>query len=198
MIPADQATALVLKRSEAASLNRERFAVQSCALSVRGDYWIVRINSEDFVLRHIGERQYVGVNAHLVDTSSGQIEIVGSGQSVEQYLEDKYDIATAGGKQYVLEASIDRSDKRSVIRLRQKLEISLQRAMQLVSPESRGWLTGKRRTLSCAQAMLQREGIATTVELREDPGVAVAIDDSVWHWKALVSALSRIPTAAAQ
>ena len=190
MIDAEQAKALVLRRSEAASEGRERFAIQSCTLSAQGDYWVIRANSEDFVLRGIQERCYVGVNAHLVDTASGEIETVGSGQSVEQYLGDKYDAARAGTKHYVLVPDFDKNDKASVIRVRQKLECTLQRAMQLVSPESSCWLTGKRSTLGHAQALLQREGIQTSIQLQQSPGPAVKIDDSVWHWDLLKSALN--------
>src|SRR3990167_7401021 len=103
MINEEQAKAFVLHRCEAFTQGRERFAVQSCTLSSKGDYWVVRANSEDFVLRGIQELCYVGANAHLVHTTSGDIETVGSGQSVEQYLEDKYDLIEAGDKHYVLE-----------------------------------------------------------------------------------------------
>ncbi|MBP7451595.1 MAG: hypothetical protein KA914_02240 [Ottowia sp.] len=192
MIDADQAKALVLRRSEAACQGRDRFVIQSCTLSEHGHYWVIRANSEDFVVRGILERCYVGVNAYLVNTASGEIETVGSGQSVEQDLEDKYDAIVAGAKHYVLGPNFDKTDKAAVIRLRQKLECSLQRAMHLVSPESGCWLIGKRRTLSNAQAMLQHEGIATSIQLQESPGSAVPIDDSVWHWNALKSALNRM------
>ncbi|MBN6110698.1 hypothetical protein [Xanthomonas bonasiae] len=194
MIEADQAKALVLRRSEASCEGRERFAIHSCTLSERGDYWIVRANSEDFVLRGIQERCYVGVNAHLVSTASGEIETVGSGQSVDDYLEDKYDAAKAGTSHYVLGPDFDKNDKADVIRLRQKLECSLQRAMQLASPEFSCWLTGKMRILSNANAMLRNEGIATSIRLLENPGSAVTIDNSVWYWAALKSALNRVET----
>lgn len=192
MIDADQAMALVLRRIEVASKGRERFAIQSCKLSEQGDYWVIRANSEDFLLRGIQERCYVGVNAHLVSVVSGDIEIVGSGQSVVQYLGDKYDAVTAGNKYYVLVPDFDKSDKASVIRLRQKLECTPQKVMQLVSPESICWLTGKRRTLGDAQVMLQREGIQTRIQLQQSPGSAVRIDDSVWQWSQLKSALNRM------
>lgn len=192
MIDADHAKALVLRRSEAVSQGRERFAIQSCKLSEQGDYWVIRANSEDFVHHGIQERCYVGLNAHLVNTASGEIDTVGSGQSVEQYLGDKYDAARAGTKHYVLGPNFDKNDKASVIRLRQKLDCTLQRAMQLVSPESSCWLTGKRRTLGHAQALLLREGIQTSIRLQQSLGSAVEIDDSVWHWDLLKSALNRV------
>ncbi|WP_338763050.1 hypothetical protein [Massilia sp. METH4] len=194
MIDADQAKALILRRSEGSYGGTERFTVQSCALSERGDYWVIRVNSEDFVVRGMRERCYVGANAHLVDTATGRIETVGSGQSVEQYLEDKYDAAAAGDMHYVLGPDFGRDAKMAVIRLRQKLECSLAQAMMLVSPASSDWLTGKKSTLSHAQAMLLREGIATVIRLQADAASAVPIDDSIWHWRALKAALNGLAT----
>jgi len=100
MITSEDAQAAVLTRVNSAAhvLCRDTFVIQSCVLSARSDYWIVRANSEDFVLRGMGEKQYVGVNAYLVSTVAGSIEIVGSGQSVESYLQDKYDVEAAGDK----------------------------------------------------------------------------------------------------
>lgn len=194
MIEAEQAKALVLRCCEASREGRDRFVIQFCALSECGDYWIIRANSEDFVLRGIHGRCYVGVNAHLVSTASGEIETVGSGQSVDEYLQDKCDAATAGSNHYVLGPDFDKSDKAGVIRLRQKLECSLQRAMQLVSSEFNCWLTGEKRLLSDAKAILQKEGVTTSIRLLKSPGCAVRIDNSVWHWTALKSALNRVET----
>ncbi|MBB5943504.1 hypothetical protein [Xanthomonas sp. 3307] len=194
MIKADQAKALVLHCYEASCEGRERFAIQSCTLSERGDYWIVRANSEDFVLRGIQERCYVGINAHLVNTTSGEIEIVGSGQCLDEYLQDKCDAANAGASHYVLCPDFDTSDKASVIRLRQRLECSLQRAIQLASPEFGCWLTGKRRMLSNAKEMLQNEGIAVRIRLLENPRCAVTIENYILHWTELRSALNRVKT----
>ncbi|AKZ64177.1 hypothetical protein F506_17240 [Herbaspirillum hiltneri N3] len=192
MIDAEQAKTLVLRHSEASSQGRERFAIQSCTLSERGDYWIIRANSEDFVVRGIQERCYVGVTAHLVNAVSGQIETVGSARSVDQYLEDKYDVAAAGAMYYVLGPGFGKDDKHAVILLRQKLECSLQQAVKLVLPASSSWLTGTRRTLLHMKAMLLREGISTCIQLRKSPIPAELIDDSVWHWDALKSVLNRV------
>ena len=191
MIDEDQAKVLVLRRCEAPSQGRERFAIQSCELSERGDYWIVRANTEDCVLRGMWERCYVGANADLVHTVTGQIETVGSGQSVEAYLEDKYDVAAAGAMHYVLSPDFGKDDKTAIIRLRQKLACSPQRAVQLVSPALSSWLTGTRRTLLQAQALLLDEGIATSIRLQESPASAVPID-SILHWRELKPALDRI------
>jgi hypothetical protein len=124
MIDADQAKDLVLRLRDASSGRSDRLAIQYCALSGRGDYWIVCANSEDFVIRGVRERVLVGVNAHLVNTMSGEIETVANDRSVEQYLEDKYDLAAAGINHYVLVPCFDKNDKAGVIRLRQKLGCS--------------------------------------------------------------------------
>jgi len=191
MIDADEAKAIVLRACEASSRSGERFAIQSCVLSEHRDYWVIRANSEDFVLRGIWERQYVGASAHLVRTTSGEVESVGSGQSVEQYLHEQYDLTAAGGQHYVLVCGIDSSNKVGVIRLRQKLGCTLQRAIQLTSAATRVWLYGKRSTLLHAQALLQHEGIATSIQLQAEMGSAIWIDHSVWHWDALKSVLNR-------
>lgn len=194
MIDSDEAKAVVLRHCEGPSQGKERFAIQSCELSARGDYWIVRANTEDCVLRGMTGRCYVGANAHLVDTASGTIETVGC-MSVDEYLEDKYDAALARDGHYVLGPAFEKGDKKAVIRLRQTLGCSPQRAMQLISPEFPDWFTGTRRVLRDVQEMLRSEGIDTTIRLQDNPGLAVPIDYSVWHLKALKAALSRLQPA---
>lgn len=78
---------MILRHSESDPLSPqyEKFALISCELSGDGDHWIVRVNSEDDVLHGRFERCYVGVNAYLVNVMSGEIETVGSAQSVETY-----------------------------------------------------------------------------------------------------------------
>lgn len=191
MIDADLAKTLVLRKCEASSQSGERFAVQSCVLSEKGDYWIVRANSEDFVHRGMQESQYVGVDAYLVSTVSGKVETVGSGQGVGRYLEDQYGLAAAEGKHYVLVCGFDSGDRASVIRLRQKLGCTLQRAVQLTSTAAGAWLYGTRSALVHAQALFWQEGIATTIQLRADIESAAWIDHTAWQWDALKSTLGR-------
>lgn len=190
MIDVEQAKAIVLSKCESFSRSGERFAIQSCVLSERGDYWIVRANSEDFVLRGIQERQYVGVNAYLVNTSSGEVEAIGSRQNVQQHLNDRYDLAAAGDGYYVLACAIDPEDKAAIVHLKRRLGCTLQRAVHLTSAEFRGWLYGKRSALLHAQALLEREGISVVIQLMEETGCAVQIDHPLPHWDALKSALS--------
>ena len=101
MIAEEDAKAIILDMLNSRE-HKDTFVIQSCALSPRGDYWIIRANSEDYVLRGMGEKCYVGVNAHLVSTLTGDTELVGSAASVESYLQDKYDLAAAGDQHYVL------------------------------------------------------------------------------------------------
>lgn len=184
MVTADEAKSIILQLCEGSSQN-ERFVIQSCELSPHGDYWVVRANSEDFVVHGIFERCYVGMNAHLVSTTSGVVETVGSGQSVEQYLEDMYDLKKAAGSYYVLQPSFDKTDKIALINLRQKLGLSFQESIALLSTDRCQWLTGKRSVLRHVQELLHEQGIEVDIVLRQDIQRAVEIDGRVWHLDAL-------------
>ena len=184
MVTAEEAKSIILRLCEGSSPD-ERFAIQSCEPSPSGDYWVVRANSEDFVVHGVFERCYVGVNAHLVKTASGAVETVGSGQSVEQYLEDKYDLERAAGSYYVLQPSFDKTDKVALINLRQKLGLSLQESIALLSMGRSQWLTGKRSVLKHAQDLLCEQGIEVDIVLRQDVLGAVEIDERAEHLDAL-------------
>jgi len=185
-ISAEQAQAIVL-----ASFTSEPWAVESCRLSACGEYWVIGSNSAAYVLHGQAEHLHFGVNAQLVHTISGAREIVDSGMEVEDYLSDKRDGLAAGDRYYVLEPDFERTDKSLLIRLRQKLECSLQMAMQMLSEPNRRWLTGTRRALMDAQALLAREGVPTTVVLRDDVGPAVALRIACF-WPQVQEALRRM------
>ena len=189
-LSAEDAQSLVLARCGHAADGtvRDRFAIQSCRLSSRQDFWVITANSEDYVLRGMGERCYVGVSAYLVDIISGAIEIVGSGDSWEGYLQDKYDAAAAGSRHYVLRSAFGPEDKPAVIRLRQKLDCLTQEARRLVEPGI-AWFTGTRRDLLHAQALFKVESIDTAISLADGIGDALLLNRSVWHWQALASSL---------
>jgi hypothetical protein len=146
--------------------HQDTFVIQSCALSPRGDYWIIRANSEDYVLRGMGEKCYVGVNAHLVSTLTGDTELVGSAASVESYLQDKYDLAAAGDQHYVLAPAFAREEKAALVNLRQKLSCSYPEALRLMEAPQKAWITGRLSTLKTAQELLQQNGISVMIELR--------------------------------
>ena len=170
----------------------ERFVVYFCELSANGDYWVVRSNSEDYVVHGKTEYCYVGVNAHLVDVLTGAVETVCSAISVEEYLQDKYDLRTAGENLYVLTPTFSRENKPELINLRQKLECSYPQALMLIN-EQRQWLTGRRRYLECVQQLLVDQGISTRIELHSESGQAIAIGVECWHIGAALKALrSRI------
>ncbi|WP_431256515.1 hypothetical protein ACQ86G_17465 [Roseateles chitinivorans] len=166
----------------------EPWAVQSCSLSDRSDYWIIRANSAAYVLHGDASRCYVGVNAYLVDVDTGLIEIVGSGGSVEGYLQDKYDLRVANGQCYVLTAGFPRSDKQAILRLRQVLECSIHRASSL-SEQDCLWLTGTRRDLQRVAELFRERGVATAVRLVDQPLDARHLTGCVWFWEPVQAAL---------
>ncbi|WP_259697777.1 hypothetical protein [Pseudomonas protegens] len=167
----------------------ERFAIQSCELSAKGDYWAVRCNSEDYVVHGMTQYCYVGVNAHLVNVLSGEIETVANCFSVEAYLQDKYDLRAAAGQCYVLTPAFGRDDKPAMINLRQKLDCSYPEAIRLLTDEQRHWFTGIRRHLEVAQQLLAQQNIATCVEMVPEATGAVAIGVETWHQDAALKAL---------
>jgi hypothetical protein len=194
MINAEAAKKIVLTylEGDTHSPTFEKYAIQSCELSERNDYWIVRANTAKYVLHGRQEFCRVGANAHLVDVISGEVETVGSGQSIGEYLQDEYDFLEAGGKDYLLEPTFDRTDKAAVIRLRQALDCSLQSALKLASPEHHCWLTGNLRVLQWVQVQLMERGISTEIVLGSSSPSAVKITDSIWHWDLLKPELNRI------
>ncbi|WP_185814679.1 hypothetical protein [Xanthomonas sp. SS] len=187
MITADRARETVLRLCESDS--EERFAIQSCELSPRGDYWVVRCNSEEYIVHGFFGSCYVGVSAYLVNASSGHVEIVGSGQSWQQYLQDKYDLEVANGAHYIIRPTFDRTDKTAFVNLRKRLERSLQESIRLVSPENNHWLTGRLRPLENARELLKEKGISVDVVLRKDTSGAIEINESDLHWDALKSTI---------
>lgn len=195
MINADTAQAMILRFCEGdpQSPHYVKHAIQCCVLSERGDYWIIRANSEAYVVHGRSEFCYVGVNAFLLDVLSGEIETVVSGNRVSDYLQDKYDVRDAAGQAYVLEPVFERTDKAAVIRLRQTLACSLPHALALLSPERRSWLTGQRRVMQWAQREFTAKGVATEVMLRLGTGGALYIPEQIWHWDLLLAELKRLP-----
>lgn len=167
----------------------ERFVIQSCELSANGDYWVIRSNSEDYVVHGMTEFCYVGVNAHLINVMTGERETVVSCMSVDEYLQDKYDLEAVSGNQYVLTPAIDRGDKPALVNLRRKLHCTYPQTLALLTGKQRLWLTGKRRLLEDAQRLLLEQGITTQIELVLDACEAVAIGVETWHIEAVLRAV---------
>nr|BFD41255.1 hypothetical protein FFPRI1PSEUD_27540 [Pseudomonas sp. FFPRI_1] len=193
MLSAQQACARVL--ADHAGILREgveeRFVIQSCTLTTRGDYWAVCCNSEDYVVHGLAEYCYVGVSAHLVDVETGAIETVANCTSVEEYLQDKYDLRAAAGSVYVLAPAFGRDDKPALINLRRKLACTYPQALALLSGEQAHWLTASRRRLQEAQRLLASQGIATRIELAPEVLNGIEIDVEVWYAEAALEALRK-------
>jgi hypothetical protein len=191
-LTAEQACEVVLGLSDNVMRDGKpvRFVIQSCELSANGDYWVIRSNSEDYVVHSMTEYCYVGVNAHLINVRTGEHDTV-VGWSVDEHLQDKYDLEAASGKPYVLIPIIDRSDKTALVNLRRKLQCTYPQTLALLTGEQRLWLTGKRRILEDAQRMLLEQGINTQIELVADAGEAIAIDVETWYTEAVLKAVRK-------
>ncbi|AXI61614.1 hypothetical protein DLD99_14405 [Pseudomonas kribbensis] len=191
-LTAEQACEFVLGLSDGVMRDGkpERFVIQFCELSANGDYWVIRSNSEDFVVHGMTQHCYVGVNAHLINVRTGEHEMV-VGWSVDDHLQDKYDLEAASGNPYVLTPIFDRTDKPALVNLRRKLQCNYPQTLALLTGEHRLWLTGKRRLLQEAQRMLLEQGINTQIELVPDAGEAIAIDVETWYTEAVLKAVRK-------
>ncbi|QHF51210.1 hypothetical protein [Pseudomonas sp. S49] len=192
-LTADQACAIVLALFDGVMRDGkpERFVIQNCELSANGDYWVIRSNSEDYVVHGMTEFCYVGVNAHLINVVTGERETVANCFSVEEYLQDKYDLTAATGKQYVLTPALDRANKPALINLRRKLQCTYPQTLALLTGPQRLWLTGTRRRLQDAQRLLGEQGIITQIELVPDASEAVAIGVETWYIEAVLKAVRK-------
>jgi hypothetical protein len=188
VITAEDAKSIILRRSRTDE-DGLQLAIQSCELSPHGDFWVIRANSEDYVIRGMWERLLVGVSAYLVNVNDGTVTVVGSGQSWQELLQDKYDADAAGAMQYVLEPTFSRDDKMAVINLRQRLECSLQSALEMLSPDHRQWFTGSRGLLLNVREKLKEKGIETAIVLLPSAEGAIGVGRSMWHWDAIASCL---------
>lgn len=193
LVTAEQACDVVLGLSDGHMRDGkpERFVIQSCELSANSDYWVIRSNSEDYVVHGMTEFCYVGVNAHLINVRTGERETVASCMSVDEYLQDKYDLEAAARNKYVLTPAIDRGDKPALINLRQKLQCTYPQTLALLTGKQRHWLTGKRRFLEDAQQLLLEQAITTHIELVPDAGEAVVIGVEAWHIEAVLRAVGK-------
>lgn len=191
MLTAEQACDIVLGQFDGAMRDGkpERFVIQSCELSANGDYWVIRSNSDDCVVHGMTEFCYVGVNAHLINIRTGERETVASCMSVDEYLQDKYNLEAAAGNQFVLTPAFDRGDKPALINLRRKLQCTYPQTLALLTDKQRYWLTGKCRFLEDAQRLLLEQAIATQIELVLDAGEALAIGVETWHIEAVLRAV---------
>lgn len=163
------------------STDEAPFAILSCERSADSAYWVVRANDAQCVLHGRTEFCHVGVNAYLVDPSTGEIEVIGSNCSVEQYLTDKNDLLLAGQKKYVLHPAFDVYDPKWVIHLHRKIGGSLPDARSLAR-NTGWWLTGKKRILEVARDLFALEGIPVNVTLTVNAGMAQVLSDGPLFW----------------
>lgn len=193
MLSAQQASAIVLDLHKGVLRDGqpERFVIYSCELSASGDYWVIRCNTEAYVVHGETQYCYVGTNAHLIEVKTGRLETVASCFSVEEYLQDKDDLHAAAGKSYVLGPSFSRERKGDVINLRQKLACSYPDSFALLLGKGRQWLTGKRRHLEHARRLLAIEGIASDIGLQVEPKGAIMIGPETWHIDAVLRAIRK-------
>lgn len=155
---------------------QETFIINTCELTPNKDYWEIH--------GHIKNVDSIGVIGHLVNTQTGQIETITTCHaSIKEYLQDKYNQQDANGNEYVLIPSFLKRDKESLINLKQWLQCSYADAIHLVSLNTNQWLTGNKRYLQFAQAMLKEEGIETNIVLMSQTEQSQIIDRTDWFAK---------------
>ncbi|UDN34406.1 hypothetical protein [Proteus sp. NMG38-2] len=178
MITSQQAQDIVLNHCHSSPCG-EQFAIYFCELSPKQDFWIIRCNSERYVIYNQLEYCYVGVNAYLVDTSTGKIDIVGSGESVEDFLQDIYDAQTACGQFYLLRPTFSKENKISLLHLKQWIGCGYIYAINLLTI-NKNWFTGKRRYLQHMQTLLDKRDIKTEIILADNIDGIVVIYNNTW------------------
>lgn len=151
------------------------FVISGIYLSEKKDYWIVRANSRAYVEGGDQSMCYVGVNSYLVNTESGEIEIVGSANSVESYLQQKYDLLESRGGHYVLICCFDPQAKEAILKLHKVFNCSLRKAKYLLS-ERKARFTGQKTYLVSVQKLLSAKGIETEIALLETTESAILLD----------------------
>ncbi|HEK2896166.1 hypothetical protein [Proteus terrae] len=178
MITSQQAQDIVLNHCHSSPCG-ERFAIYSCELSPKQDFWIIRCNSERYVIYNQLEHCYVGINAYLVDTFTGKIDIIASGESVEDFLQDIYDTQTAGSQFYLLRPTFSKENKIALLNLKQWLGCGYTDTIKLLTI-NRSWFTGKHRYLQHIQILLNKRNINTEIILADKTESIVIIDNSTW------------------
>ena len=158
----------------------DEFIISSIELSENKDYWIIVANSRAFIENNDFSRCYVGVRAYLVNTESAEIEVVGSGESIEDYLQDKNDIAVANGQMYVLACGFNKQDKQGIVHLHQVLKCSLSDA-KILCRQKTVWFTAIKRDLLVAQQILNERKIITHIELIDPNKTLPENQVSIWN-----------------
>ncbi|QIG05839.1 hypothetical protein [Proteus sp. ZN5] len=190
MITSQQAQDIVLNHCHSSPYG-ERFAIYFCELSPKQDFWIIRCNSESYVIYNQLEHCYVGVNAYLVDIFTGKIDIVGSGESVEDFLQDIYDAQTAGSQFYLLRPTFSKENKIALLNLKQWLKCGYTNTINLLTI-NRNWFTGKRRYLQHIQILLDKRDIKTEIVLADNIDGIVVINNNIWFEEDIIKKLRKV------
>ncbi len=164
--------------------DEDEFVISSIRLSENRDYWVVHANSKAYVEFGDSSRCYVGVGAYMVDSITGQIEIVGSAESPEQFIQDKYDLKKANGKSYILTCNHDIKDKKAIVNIHQVFNCPLNKAKYLLR-ENRNWFSGKKRHLEQVQSFMNSKGIKTEIKLADLDSAIASINSEVIWWEAM-------------
>ncbi|HCN42627.1 MAG TPA: hypothetical protein DIS95_09510 [Proteus vulgaris] len=178
MITSQQAQDIVLNHCHSTPY-AEQFVIYFCELSPKQDFWIIRCNSEGYVIYNQLEHCYIGVNAYLVDTFTGKINIVSSGESVEDFLQEIYDTQTACGQFYLLRPTFSKENKISLLHLKQWIGCGYIDAINLLTI-NKNWFTGKRRYLQHIQILLDKRDIKTEIILADKIDNIVVINNGTW------------------
>lgn len=166
------------------SHDQDEFVISSIRMSENKDYWIVHANSRAYVEDGDTSRCYVGVGAYMLDSETGEIEIIGSAESPAHFLQDKYDLKLANGKHYILACGHEVKDKKAIVNIHQVFNCPLTKAKNLLR-ENRNWFSGKKRHLEEAQRFMDSKGIKTEIKLSDmDSSIAKINSEIVW-WEAM-------------
>ena len=191
MLTSEQAQTVVLNQVN--NPNRqctddELFVVSYCRLSPRKDFWVISANSKAYIIDGDQSKCYVGVGAYLVDVESGDLTIVGSGQSLNDYFQDMYDDRTANGKVYLLRSGYNSLPKAEVITLKNLLGCDLKESRELLIGSSKDWVYGKNRVLVKFQNYLIDKGIKTEITLSKETKNAIELKD-LWFIQKMIERL---------
>lgn len=191
MITSQQAQDIVLNHCHSSPPYSEQFTIYFCELSPKKDFWIIRCNSERYVIYNQLDHCYVGVNAYLVDTTTGKIDIVGSGESVEDFLQDIYDVQTASNQYYLLHPAFSKENKIPLLHLKHWIGCGYIDAINLLTI-NKNWFTGKRRYLKHIQVLLDKQNIETEIILVDKTEHAIIVDNSIWFEEDIKKELRKV------
>ncbi|XTD83138.1 hypothetical protein AB8849_08175 [Proteus vulgaris] len=114
-----------------------------------------------------------------MDTFTGKINIVSSGESVEDFLQEIYDTQTACGQFYLLRPTFSKENKISLLHLKQWIGCGYIDAINLLTI-NKNWFTGKRRYLQHIQILLDKRDIKTEIVLADKIDNIVVINNGTW------------------